>query len=87
MRNEADNLAAINQMKLDNMQLYWDEVQGIINQGSEAVLGFLQSWNTTYLEASTTQQEDYNEWRIIEFRDAYKIRVKSNFSLTSSRRS
>ena len=47
MRTEADNLATINQMKLDNMQLYWDEVQGIINQGSEAVLGFLQSWSTT----------------------------------------
>lgn len=63
MQTEADRLAEINQIKLDNMSLYWEEVQGIINQGSEAVLGFLQSWSQTYLDASVTQQEDYtNSW-------------------------
>ena len=64
MQAEVDQLTTINQTKLDNMQLYWDEVAGIINQGSEAVLGFLQTWSQTYLDASQTQQQDYvNSWK------------------------
>jgi hypothetical protein len=36
MQNEVTLLQEANQMKLDNMSLYWTEVQEIINQGTAA---------------------------------------------------
>ena len=64
LQKEIDNLNEANQIKLDNMQLYWEEVQNIINQGSENILSFLKSYSDTYLEASKIQQEDYtSSWK------------------------
>lgn len=63
LQNEVDLLATANQMKMENMQLYWDEVNTIISQGTEATLGFLTSWSQSYAEMSKTQQVDYlAEW-------------------------
>lgn len=64
LQKEIDNLNEANQIKLDNMQLYWEEVQNIINQGSENILSFLQSYSDSYAEMSKIQQEDYtNSWK------------------------
>lgn len=64
LQKEIDNLNEANQIKLDNMQLYWDEVQNIINQGSENILSFLKSYSDNYLEVSKIQQEDYaTSWK------------------------
>ena len=64
LQGQIDTLTEINQIKLDNMELYWEEVQNIINQGGENVLSFLQSYSTSYLDTSKIQQEDYlNTWK------------------------
>lgn len=64
LQKEIDSLNEANQIKLDNMQLYWEEVQNIINQGSENILSFLQSYSDSYAEMSKIQQEDYtNSWK------------------------
>lgn len=64
LQKEIDSLNEANQIKLDNMQLYWEEVQNIINQGSENILSFLKSYSDSYLEASKIQQEDYtSSWK------------------------
>jgi TP901 family phage tail tape measure protein len=64
LQKEIDNLTEANQIKLDNIQLYWEEVQNIINQGNENILAFLQSYSDSYTEASKIQQEDYtNSWK------------------------
>ncbi len=59
LQKEIDNLTEANQIKLDNISLYWEEVQNIINQGSENILAFLQSYSDSYAEMSKIQQEDY----------------------------
>lgn len=64
LQKEIDSLNEANQIKLDNMQLYWEEVQNIINQGSENILSFLKSYSDSYLEVSKIQQEDYtSSWK------------------------
>lgn len=64
LQKEIDSLNEANQIKLDNMQLYWEEVQNIISQGSENILSFLKSYSDSYLEASKIQQEDYtSSWK------------------------
>lgn len=63
-QNEIDILEEANQIKLDNMRLYWDEVAAIIEQGSTAVLDFLTTFSTEYLEGSLLQQQDFiEEWK------------------------
>lgn len=63
-QREIDILNEVNQEKLNNMQLYWDEVGQIMDEGSLATLEFLKSYSTTYLEASATQQQDYiDQWQ------------------------
>ena len=64
LQKEIDSLNEANQIKLDNMQLYWEEVQNIISQGSENILSFLKSYSDSYLEVSKIQQEDYtSSWK------------------------
>ena len=64
LQKEIDNLTEANQIKLDNMKLYWAEVEDIINQGSENILSFLQAYSDSYMEMSKIQQEDYvSTWK------------------------
>lgn len=64
LQKEIDNLTEANQIKLDNMKLYWAEVEEIINQGSENILSFLQAYSDSYMEMSKIQQEDYvSTWK------------------------
>lgn len=59
LQNQIDIMEAINQTKLDNMELYWAEVENIISQGADNVLSFLTSYSDEYLDVSKIQQEDY----------------------------
>lgn len=59
LQNQIDIMEAINQTKLDNMELYWAEVENIISQGADNVLSFLTSYSDEYLNVSKIQQEDY----------------------------
>ncbi len=64
LQKEIDNLTEANDIKLENMRLYWAEVEDIINQGSESILTFLQSYSDSYMEMSKIQQEDYTStWK------------------------
>lgn len=64
LQKEIDNLTEANDIKLENMRLYWAEVEDIINQGSENILTFLQSYSDSYMEMSKVQQEDYTStWK------------------------
>lgn len=64
LQKEIDNLTEANNIKLENMRLYWAEVEDIINQGSESILTFLQSYSDSYMEMSKIQQEDYTStWK------------------------
>lgn len=59
LQNQIDIMEAINQTKLDNMELYWAEVENIISQGADNILSFLTSYSDEYLDVSKIQQEDY----------------------------
>ena len=59
LQNQIDIMEAINQTKLDNMELYWGEVENIISQGADNILSFLTSYSDEYLDVSKIQQEDY----------------------------
>lgn len=59
LQNQIDIMEAINQTKLDNMELYWAEVENIISQGADNILSFLASYSDEYLDVSKIQQEDY----------------------------
>ena len=59
LQNQIDIMEAINQTKLDNMELYWAEVENIISQGADNILSFLTSYSDEYLDASKIQQKDY----------------------------
>lgn len=59
LQNQIDIMEAINQTKLDNMELYWAEVENIISQGVDNILSFLTSYSDEYLDISKIQQEDY----------------------------
>lgn len=64
LQKEIDTLTEANDIKLENMRLYWAEVEDIINQGSENILTFLQSYSDSYMEMSKVQQEDYTStWK------------------------
>ena len=64
LQNQIDIMEAINQTKLDNMELYWAEVENIISQGADNILSFLTSYSDEYLDVSKIQQEDYlNTWK------------------------
>lgn len=59
LQNQIDIMEAINQTKLDNMELYWAEVENIISQSADNILSFLTSYSDEYLDVSKIQQEDY----------------------------
>ena len=59
LQNQIDIMETINQTKLDNMELYWAEVENIISQGADNILSFLTSYSDEYLDVSKIQQEDY----------------------------
>lgn len=59
LQNQIGIMEAINQTKLDNMELYWAEVENIISQGADNILSFLTSYSDEYLDVSKIQQEDY----------------------------
>ena len=64
LQNQIDIMEAINQTKLDNMELYWAEVENIISQGADNILSFLTSYSDEYLDVSKIQQEDYlTSWK------------------------
>lgn len=64
LQNQIDIMEAINQTKLDNMELYWAEVENIISQGADNILSFLASYSDEYLDVSKIQQEDYlTSWK------------------------
>ena len=64
LQNQIDIMEAINQTKLDNMELYWAEVENIISQGTDNILSFLTSYSDEYLDVSKIQQEDYlTSWK------------------------
>lgn len=64
LQNQIDIMEAINQTKLDNMELYWAEVENIISQGADNILSFLTSYSDEYLDVSKTQQDDYlTSWK------------------------
>lgn len=64
LQNQIDIMGAINQTKLDNMELYWAEVENIISQGADNILSFLTSYSDEYLDVSKIQQEDYlTSWK------------------------
>lgn len=64
LQNQIDIMEAINQTKLDNMELYWAEVENIISQGADNILSFLTSYSDEYLDVSKIQQEDYlSTWK------------------------
>ena len=59
LQKQIDIMKEANQIKLDNMTLYWAEVESIISQGADNILGFLQSYSDEYNNVSKIQQEDY----------------------------
>ena len=64
LQNQIDIMEAINQTKLDNMELYWAEVENIISQGADNILSFITSYSDEYLDVSKIQQEDYlTSWK------------------------
>ena len=59
LQKQIDIMEEANQIKLDNMTLYWAEVESIMSQGADNILGFLQSYSDEYNNVSKIQQEDY----------------------------
>ena len=64
LQNSIDTLTEINEYKLQNMELYWNEVNNIVAQGATAISDFLKTNSAEFLESSKMQQEDYMEtWK------------------------
>lgn len=64
LQNSIDTLTEINEYKLQNMELYWNEVNNIVAQGATAISDFLKTNSEEFLESSKMQQEDYMEtWK------------------------
>ena len=64
LQSSIDTLTEINEYKLQNMELYWNEVNNIVAQGATAISDFLKTNSAEFLQSSKMQQEDYMEtWR------------------------
>lgn len=64
LQSSIDTLTEINEYKLQNMELYWNEVNNIVAQGATAISDFLKTNSEEFLESSKMQQEDYMEtWK------------------------
>lgn len=64
LQGSIDTLTEINEYKLQNMELYWNEVNNIVAQGATAISDFLKTNSAEFLESSKMQQEDYMEtWK------------------------
>lgn len=78
---EIDILTETNQIKLDNMRLYWEEVYNVMAQGNEAVLGLLMANDEEFTNTSREQQEDYVlQWtQTIDKAYTYAVNTAPNF--------
>lgn len=64
LQSSIDTLTEINEYKLQNMELYWNEVNNIVAQGATAISDFLKTNSAEFLQSSKMQQEDYMEtWK------------------------